>query len=166
MRRLLLLCCLALPALHSAPAWCAAKASETFTTDKLTASDAWATVTKATGDSRGYVTITNDGDADELDGVTCTDALGATMNEPNAKTGSAGLMAPLGTDLMPVLLKVQIPAHGSFQFKPGGRYLKFENMAYELKPGMQVFCTLTFSTNGPLDVQFTVAQPPAGAPAS
>jgi copper(I)-binding protein len=126
--------------------------------------NAWAPGITAPGDARGYMTIDNKGDADQLNGLSCTDALGTTMNEPNAKTGSAGLMAPLGTNLMPILIQVSIPAHARVEFKPGGRYLKFESMAYPLKEGMQVFCTLHFTNNGELDVRFAVAKPGATSP--
>lgn len=92
----------------------------------------------------GFLTITNKGGAaDELTGVTSTDAYQVTMH---STTGGA----------MREQSSFAIPAHGQLVFKSGGNHLMFEKLKRRPRQGQTVTVKLTFAKSGPLTVEMPV----------
>ncbi|MGQ5634506.1 MULTISPECIES: copper chaperone PCu(A)C [unclassified Streptomyces] len=92
----------------------------------------------------GFLTITNKGGAaDELTGVTSTDADQVTMH---STTGGA----------MREQSSFAIPAHGQLVFKSGGNHLMFEKLKRRPRQGRTVTVKLTFAKSRPLTVEMPV----------
>jgi copper(I)-binding protein len=64
--------------------------------------------------------------------------------------------------------KVEIPAHGSVDFKPGAHHIMLMQPRHDIHPGDHVPVTLEFADGARLKVDFEVrkSDAPAGAPGS
>ena len=51
---------------------------------------------------------------------------------------------------------LNIPAHGSVGFSPGGYHLMFTHLTHPLTKGESVKATLNFEHAGPIEVEFSV----------
>lgn len=66
-----------------------------------------------------------------------------------------------GTMHMLPVDKVEVPAHGELQFKPGGYHIMLMQARHEVHPGDQVPVILRFADGGQLRVSFEVRKPGA-----
>lgn len=66
-----------------------------------------------------------------------------------------------GTMEMLPVCKVEIPAHGSVAFQPGGYHIMLMRPRHDIKPGDEVPITLKFSDGSQMCVQFSVRKPDA-----
>ena len=60
---------------------------------------------------------------------------------------------------------LDIPAHGTILFAPGGYHMMFTDLTKPLTKGERVQATLTFAHAGPVTVDFNVEAVGAAAPA-
>jgi copper(I)-binding protein len=157
MRPVLLLCCLALA---TSPAL-----AEDFQVDKLTISDGWAkATTQERVNTEGYVTIQNDGPEDKLVGASCDGTNGTTLVANNMHFGHLHGLEPMGTDMEPILIEIDVPEHSRVVMKPGGLHIMLEDELEPLKVGSEVGCRLEFRDSGPIDVVLKVAPADATVP--
>ncbi len=96
----------------------------------------------------GYFTLTNTSDkARVLDGVT-SPACGELMLHRSIHEG--------GVDRMTMESSVEIPAHGTLSFAPGGYHLMCVAPAAAVSPGKTIAITLHFSDGGEITADFPV----------
>jgi len=96
----------------------------------------------------GYFTLTNNGaTAVSLVGASSPGCGSVMLHE--SKTVN-------GVDTMVPVKSVDVPAHGSVSFAPGGYHLMCMKPAATLKPGTKVPVTLTFKDGGTLTGTFPV----------
>jgi len=105
-----------------------------------------AVVTEGTDEAAGYLTIQNDGGADQL---IAADAGGAGQVTVH-RTVAAG-----GVERMEPQAGVRVPK-GVTRLEPGGGHLMLEQLRDPLVPGATVTLTLSFSRSGPVVVRATV----------
>jgi periplasmic copper chaperone A len=98
--------------------------------------------------SAAYFTIVNDGGvADTLIGASTDVAKSADMHQTKVENNVA--------QMMPVA-KVEIPAHSTLEFKPGGYHLMLMGLTKDLAAGQTVKLTLQFEKSGSITVDATV----------
>jgi periplasmic copper chaperone A len=109
----------------------------------------WARATpKGAEVGSGYLTIQNKGGApDRLTGGTAD--FGAVEIHQMKSENGVSQMRELKDGL-------DIPAHGSVGFSPGGYHLMFTHLTHPLTKGESVKATLNFEHAGPIDVEFSV----------
>jgi periplasmic copper chaperone A len=109
----------------------------------------WARATPKGADiGAGYLTILNQGAApDRLTGGTA-DFATVELHQSTSE-GGVSQMRELKDGL-------DIPAHGSVGFSPGGYHLMFTHLAHPLNKGDSVKATLNFEHAGSVDVEFKV----------
>jgi periplasmic copper chaperone A len=96
----------------------------------------------------GYLGIQNKGAApDRLIGAT-TDFATVEIHQMSTENG-VSQMRQLKDGL-------NIPAHGSVGFSPGGYHLMFTHLTHPLTKGESVKATLNFEHAGPVEVEFNV----------
>jgi copper(I)-binding protein len=122
----------------------------------ISISGAFLPAPKEPGDAPAYLTVINAGGADRVVGVTCADAQGTTLSENNPKPRRYPGLSPMGTNHLPVLFAVDVPAHGTLTLKPGGVHIVLQDMAYTPRPGQQLGCTAEFEKYGPVDFMLPV----------
>jgi len=66
-----------------------------------------------------------------------------------------------GTMQMLPVDKVEVPAHGELQFKPGGYHIMLMRARHEVHPGDRIPVILRFADGGQLRVSFEVRKPGA-----
>lgn len=99
----------------------------------------------AHGNGAVYVTITNRGGA--ADAVVAASSDAATSVELHETRNEGGVMK------MQPLAKLEIPAGGQIEMKPGGHHVMLLGLKRDLKPGDHVNVTLTFEKAGKLTVE-------------
>ena len=109
-----------------------------------------------TGDQPAYITVVNTGDADDLVGVSCADAQGTTISETNPKKRENPGLEPMGTNELPILISVPVPAHGRLVLKPGGIHFVLQDLSFVPRPGQTLGCTLNFRYFGQVDFTLPV----------
>ena len=109
----------------------------------------WARATPKGADvGGGYVTIQNKGAApDRLTGGTA-DFATVEVHQMKSENG-VSQMRELKDGL-------DIPAHGSVAFSPGGYHIMFTHLTHPLTKGESVKATLNFEHAGPIEVEFNV----------
>lgn len=101
----------------------------------------------------GYMTLHNDSaQAVALVGASSPDYAEVMLHHSVMRNGT---MHMLPVD------KVEVPAHGELQFKPGGYHIMLMQARHEVHPGDQVPVILRFADGGQLRVSFEVRKPGA-----
>ena len=114
----------------------------------VTISDAWIRALPGSTPSGGYFTLKNAGDtAVSLTGAT-SPACGMLMLHKSDMMG--------GMAHMDMVDSVDVPAHGSLSFTPGGYHLMCMDPPAPLKPGTSVPVTLQFKGGASLTAPFAV----------
>ena len=123
----------------------------------LTIENAWTRATpKGSQVGAGYLTIRNDGAAnDKLTGVT-VDFAAAQMHEMKMDKGVM--------QMRELTAGLEIPAHKSVTLAPGGTHLMFVGLKHPLTKGETVKATLTFEHAGQVTVELPVAGIGAAGP--
>ena len=118
----------------------------------------WARATPKGADvGAGYFVIHNNGAAPDT--LTGGSADFATVEIHQMKTeGGVMKMAQMTNGL-------DIPAHGTIRFAPGGYHMMFTHLTKPLTKGEKVQATLTFAHAGPVTVDFNVEGVGAAGPA-
>ncbi|MEZ5955870.1 MAG: copper chaperone PCu(A)C [Hyphomonadaceae bacterium] len=115
----------------------------------VAAIDAWAAPTPAGVDvAAGYMTITNSaGAADHLLSATSQRAQRVEVHEMSM---DGGVMR------MRQLERLEIPAHGEMQLRPGGNHLMFFGIHEPFEQGQEIPVRLVFEHAGAIDVTLPV----------
>jgi copper(I)-binding protein len=110
--------------------------------------DAWVRRASAMGNGAVYVTIRNQGSAPDALLSAATDV--ADRAELHETMGGSGRM------MMQPLAKIDVPAGGTLEMKPGGYHIMLLGLTRDLKPGDTVTLTLRFERAGDMRIQATV----------
>ena len=131
-------------ALSAAPAL-----AQEFKAGDIVVEKPWARATPKGAEVAGaYMTILNKGAApDRLTGGSA-DFATVEIHETKSENGVMEMREVAGG--------LDIPAHGSVGFAPGGYHLMFTHLAHPLVKGDTVKATLTFEHAGPVEVAFKV----------
>ncbi len=131
-------------ALSAAPAL-----AQEFKAGDIVIEKPWARATpKGAEVGAGYLTILNKGAApDRLTGG-AADFATVEIHEATSEGGVSQMRELTGG--------LDIPAHGSVGFAPGGYHLMFTYLAHPLNKGDSVKATLNFEHAGSIDVEFKV----------
>jgi hypothetical protein len=130
----------------------------------LTTEGAWARkAPKTAGAGAAYLVLKNAGStADALVGASSPVAETAEVHETyaiEAPMGSAEPGATAGTMMgMRPIARVEIPAGGSLELKPGSYHIMLLNLKQELKVGEMIDVTLTFENADPITVKAEVRE--------
>ncbi len=124
----------------------------------ITVTDAWARSSSAMASAgAAYATITNGGSApDALIGASSPAAATVEVHEtvaigsPDASGGGMMGMRPVA--------RVEIPAGGSLQLKPGGYHVMLIGLVKDLKAGDTIDLTLKFEKAGEITVKAQVRE--------
>lgn len=128
---------------------CGSSATPSTATPSIT--DAWARPAAAGGQSAAYFTITNtSGTADAFLSVTSAAAAPVELHETT--TDGAGMMG------MHPVARLDIPAGGSVQLKPGGYHLMLMGLTGELTVGKTIRLDLVFEHAGKVVVTAEIRQ--------
>jgi hypothetical protein len=156
--------CLAVVALASVLAGCSSGAGATSTPGGLTVEGAWARPSTGMAHAEAaYLVIRNPGSlADALIGVSSpvsetseiheTYALGSPMGSamPGASSAMGGAMG------MRPIPRLEVPAGGSVELKPGSYHIMLIGLKQDVKPGDTIDLTLTFEKAGTIVVKAEV----------
>jgi copper(I)-binding protein len=131
-------------ALSAAPAL-----AQEFMAGDITIEKPWARATPKGAEIGGaYLTIENKGAApDRLTGGTA-DFATLEIHETKSENGV--------TEMREVTGGLNIPAHGSVGFAPGGYHIMLTHLTHPLAKGDTVKATLNFEHAGPIEVEFKV----------
>ncbi|PPB82019.1 MULTISPECIES: copper chaperone PCu(A)C [Mycetohabitans] len=108
-------------------------------------SGCWVRTMPATLPSSAYFTIKNDADKPVSLKDVDAPAFGMVMMHRTQSNGSTSRMVHVDA--------VDVPAHGTLQFAPGGYHVMLEQPKSTLKVGTTIPLTLDFGAAGKLDVQ-------------
>lgn len=125
-------------------------ATQGFTKDAggLSVTDGWMRSIVPSRPAGGYFTVKNDGDKDrQLTGASSPGCGMLMLHQSVSKDGA---------DKMVMVKTVDVPAHGSATFKPGGFHLMCMQPTEMVKPGKSVPVTLKFDGGGELTSDFPV----------
>lgn len=125
---------------------------------RITVTDAWARPSSAmAGAGAAYATITNAGSAvDALIGVTSPAAATVEVHE----TVAMGSPEASGSGMMGMrpVARIEIPAGGSIQLKPGSYHVMLIGLVKDLKAGDSIDLTLKFEKAGEITVKAQVRE--------
>jgi copper(I)-binding protein len=124
---------------------------------QLSAHDGWARETGQGGMTAAYLTVENNGGADQLIGVRARIGR-ATLHESSLQDGVAR-MRPLAPEEGLV-----VPSNGRLRLAPGGAHVMIDGLDRSLKPGDRFDLTLLFAKARPETVQIAVQAAAAGGP--
>lgn len=112
----------------------------------MSVSGAWARTSPTVAlAGAAYLTLTNGtGQADALVGVTTAAAKNPEIHETTAEGSGMMVMRPVK--------RVELPAGGTVELKPGGYHIMLINLTGELKAGSTVELTLQFEKAAPVKV--------------
>ncbi|HVC16225.1 MAG TPA: copper chaperone PCu(A)C [Rhodanobacter sp.] len=128
-----------------------AAASEPNAIRELSVSHGWMRVLMPPIPAAGYFTLTNHGTSTfDLVGASSPACRALMLHESRDRSG---------TEKMVMVSKVQVPAHGSIAFAPGGYHLMCMSPATSLKPGTAVPVTLKFAGGETITARFEVRRP-------
>ena len=97
----------------------------------------------------GYTIIENTGDkADRLIGGTFAESDAVELHVMEMKDGVMTMRPAVGG--------IEIPAHGSIEFRPGGLHMMFTGLKSQLKEDDEIDGTLVFEKAGTVAVDFEV----------
>ena len=130
-------------------------------TAEIVVTDPWARASSAMGSAgAAYMTIQNTGTAaDALIGASSPAATTVEVHEtvvmgspaPDA-SGDSGMMG------MQPVKRLEIPAGGTVELKPGSYHIMLIDLKQDLKPGATIEITLTFEKAGTFPVTATVRE--------
>ena len=122
----------------------------------ISVTDAWARASSATASAAAaYATITNAGPtADAL--VSASSPAAATVEVHQTVTMGSPSASSSGMMGMQPVARVEIPAGGSLQLKPGAYHVMLIGLAKDLVVGDTIDLTLTFENAGPITVKAQV----------
>ncbi len=125
------------------------------TGSRLTITGAWVRAsTPGATMTAAYLTITNDGDADDtLTGVTSPSAGSVGMHRTSTSTDTPSMPGMVGMDEVDA---IHVPAGGTATLEPGGFHLMLSGLAGDLVAGSKVTLVLTFEHAGPVTVEAEV----------
>ena len=131
-------------ALGAAPAL-----AQEFKAGDIVVEKPWARATPKGAEVAGaYLTIENKGAApDRLTGGSA-DFATVEIHETKSENGVMEMREVAGG--------LDIPAHGSIGFAPGGYHIMFTHLAHPLAKGDTVKATLAFEHAGPVEIEFKV----------
>ena len=131
--------------------------AQEYKTGDITVDKAWSRATpKGAGAGAGYLTIHNNGATpDKLTGGSAD--FGAVEIHEMKTDNGVMKMRELKDGL-------NIPAHGTVRFAPGGYHVMFTHLTKPLAKGDKVTATLTFEHAGSVAVEFPVEAVGAAAP--
>ena len=141
----------AAPQIQVQKAW--ARPTIAGTLGDLTPTPAMAGMTGSQATSAAYFVIVNDGSAtDALVGATADVAADVEIHQTQM-VGDVAQMAPVP--------RVDVPAHGRIEFKPGGYHVMLMGLSHDLMQGETLKLTLQFEKSGAvtLDVPIQPAAP-------
>jgi copper(I)-binding protein len=123
--------------------------AQEFKAGDITIEKPWARATPKGAEIGGaYLTIENKGAApDRLTGGTA-DFATLEIHETKSENGV--------TEMREVTGGLNIPAHGSVGFAPGGYHIMLTHLTHPLAKGDTVKATLNFEHAGPIEVEFKV----------
>jgi copper(I)-binding protein len=102
----------------------------------------------STGNGAIYVTLRNAGpEPDALVGAS-SDAADSVELHETIRDGDVMRMRPV--------TKLEVPAGGVLEMKPGGLHIMLINLKRDLRPGEQVPVTLTFTHAAPMSLEVPV----------
>jgi copper(I)-binding protein len=110
-------------------------------------SDAWVRSVVPSRPAAGYFTLNND---------TGKDRKIVSASSPDCGMLMLHLSEHNGSEHMAMVDSVDVPAHGSVSFAPGGYHLMCVKPDEQVKPGNSVQMTLTFDDGGVLTADFKV----------
>jgi copper(I)-binding protein len=96
-----------------------------------------------------FVIVNEGGEADTLIGATTDVANQAEIHETQI-VGDVAEMAPVP--------RVDIPAHGRIEFKPGGYHVMLVGLTRDLKEGETLKLTLRFEKSGAITLDVPIQQ--------
>ncbi len=140
---------------------CSGAASPTPTSGGLTVEGAWArTSTGMANAGAAYLVVKNPtGIADALVGVSTPAAGSAQIHETYTLPAPSGSMMPAtsgaaGGSMMAMrpVAKIEVPAGGTIELKPGGYHIMLMGLTHELTAGETIVLTLTFEKASPITV--------------
>jgi len=130
----------------------------------LTVEGAWArNAPKTAGAGAAYLVLKNAGsDADALIGASSPVSATAEVHETyvvESPMVSAAPGASVGTVMgMRPIARIEIPAGGSIELKPGGFHVMLMDLKQEIKAGESIELTLQFEKAGPITVKAEVRE--------
>ena len=130
-------------------------------TAEVKATDAWARASSAMASAgAAYMTIENTGSAaDALIGASSPAATTAEVHETLAMGSPApGASGDGGMMGMRPIARLEIPAGGSVELKPGSYHIMLIGLKHDLKPGDTIEITLKFERVGEIKVTATVRE--------
>jgi periplasmic copper chaperone A len=137
------------PKVHVENAW-ARPTMAASSMDEATAMPAMAGMPESGPSSAAYFVIINEGnEADTLIGTSTNVAKAAEMHETRIKNDVA--------EMDPVA-RVDIPAHGRIEFKPGGYHVMLVGLTQELKVGETLKLTFQFEKSGAVTLDVPIQQ--------
>ena len=140
------------------PAAAAPALAQEFKAGDVTLVKAWARATpKGAETGAGYFTIHNNGASPERLTGGPADFAAVEIHETRSENGVMQ-MRELKDGL-------NIPAHATIRFAPGGYHIMFTHLTKPLAKGEKVTATLNFEHGGSVAVEFPVQGVGAGAPA-
>jgi copper(I)-binding protein len=142
MRSLKLLSAALVLAALSAPAYAGAKA------EKVEITGGWFRALPAGLPAGGYFTLRNNSDSDIALTGAKVPACGMVMLHKSVESGGMGRMVHVEA--------VNVPAHGSVSFKPGGYHIMCMKPKATMKPGGHVAVTLEFKSGATASAKFVV----------
>ena len=110
--------------------------------------DAWMRMLIPSRPAAGYFVLRNDGDAPRQLVGAQSPACGGLMLHRSLKEG--------GQDRMEMVKSVEVPAHGTVRFAPGGFHLMCMSPTAAVKPGGDVPITLRFANGASVTASFAV----------
>lgn len=145
---------------------CSSAGTGTSSPGGLTVEGAWARNAPKTAQAgAAYLVVKNSGSADALVGASSPVSGMVQVHETyvvESPTGSAmpGASADMvGTVMgMRPVARIDIPAGGSIELKPGGYHIMLMELKQELKAGDTIEITLTFEKAGPVTVKAEVRE--------
>lgn len=114
----------------------------------VTVGDAWLRFVIASRPAAGYFTLTNDGDRAVSLVRVSSPGCGAAMLHRSVRENGQDRMVPVD--------RVEVPAHGSIGFAPGGYHVMCMMPTGAVRPGASVPVTLGFADGGEITADFVV----------
>ena len=132
--------------------------AQEFKAGDITIDKSWARATpKGAEVGAGYFVVHNNGETPDRFTGGSADFARVEIHEMKMENGVM---------TMPELKSLDIPAHGTVRFTPGGYHVMFAHLAKPLVKGEKVKATLSFERAGQVEVEFPVQGLGASGPAA
>jgi len=119
-----------------------------MTVDGFTITNAWFRAIMPGRPAGGYFTLRNDTDIPRKLVGAASNACGSASLHETREEGGVAKMVPVD--------QIDVPAHGSVTFAPGGYHVMCMKPSSAMKPGNTVPLTLKFADGADLTTDFTV----------